>query len=75
MFSTSEKYHDKCKGYTDNIMGGLVHWRDFLSTLGGYNTISIPEDVNYVGGYHEYSGGCPVHRGKIMAHVGELIDW
>ena len=30
-----------------------VHWGMF-STLGG---------VQYIGGYHEYIGGCSVHRG------------
>ena len=26
------------------------------------------------GGYHEYNGGCSVHRGDIMIHVGEQGD-
>ena len=25
------------------------------------------------GGYHEYIGGCSVHRGDIMIHVGGYI--
>ena len=27
-----------------------------------------------VGGYHEYIGGCSVHRRDIMIHVGEQLD-
>ena len=26
------------------------------------------------GGYHEYIGGCSVHRRDIMIHVGEQLD-
>ena len=26
------------------------------------------------GGYHEYIGGCSVHQGDIMMHVGEQGD-
>ena len=26
------------------------------------------------GGYHEYIGGCSVHRGDIMIHVGGYHD-
>ena len=26
------------------------------------------------GGYHEYIGGCSVHRRDIMLHVGEQLD-
>ena len=26
------------------------------------------------GGYHEYIGGCSVHRRDIMIHVGEKLD-
>ena len=26
------------------------------------------------GGYHEYIGGCSVHRRDIMVHVGEQLD-
>ena len=26
------------------------------------------------GGYHEYIGGCSVHQGDIMIHVGERHD-
>ena len=26
------------------------------------------------GGYHEYIGGCLVHRGHIMMHVGEQVN-
>ena len=26
------------------------------------------------GGYHEYIGGCSVHRKDIMMHVGEQVD-
>ena len=38
--------------------GCLVHWGDTMSTSGGY---------------HEYIGGCSVHRGDIMMHVGEQV--
>ena len=37
-----------------------------MSTSG--DTMSIS------GGYHEYIGGCSVHRGDIMMHVGEQVD-
>ena len=26
------------------------------------------------GGYHEYIGGCSVHRGDIMIHVGDTMS-
>ena len=26
------------------------------------------------GGYHVYIGGCSVHRGDIVMHVGEQVD-
>ena len=30
--------------------------------------------VQYIGGYHEYTGGCSVHRGDIMMHVGRYHE-
>ena len=27
------------------------------------------------GGYHEYIGGCSVHRGDIMMNVGEQVGY
>ena len=29
--------------------------------------------MSTLGGYHEYIGGCSVHRGDIMMHVGEQV--
>ena len=37
----------------------MMHMGDTMSTSGGY---------------HEYIGGCSVHRGDIMMHVGEQAD-
>ena len=36
-----------------------------FSTLGG---------VQYIGGYHEYIGGCSVHREDIMMNVGDTMS-
>ena len=30
--------------------------------------------MSTLGGYHEYIGGCLVHRRDIMIHVGEQLD-
>ena len=38
---------------------------DIMSTLGG---------VQYTRGYHEYTGGCSVHRGVIMSTLGAYHD-
>ena len=38
------------------------------------DTMSISEDAQYIGGYHEYIEGCSVHQGDIMMHVGEQVD-
>ena len=38
---------------------------DIMSTLGG---------VQYIGGYHEYTGGCSVHQGVIMSTPGGYQD-
>ena len=27
-----------------------------------------------LGGYHEYIGGCSLHRGDIMMHVGDTMS-
>ena len=35
-----------------------------MSTLGMFSTLE---------GYHEYIGGCSVHRGDIMVDVGEQV--
>ena len=32
------------------------------------------QGVQYTGGYHEYIGGCSVHWGDIMMHLGEQGD-
>ena len=34
---------------------------------------SASGDVQYIGGYHEYIGGCSVHQGDIMMQVGEQV--
>ena len=34
---------------------------------------STSGDVQYIGGYLEYIGGCSVSRGDIMIHVGEQV--
>ena len=36
--------------------------------------MSTSEVVQYIRGYHESIGGCSVHRGDIMKHVGEQGD-
>ena len=36
----------------------LVHRGDIMMHVG-----STSWDVQYIGGYHEYIGGCSVHRG------------
>ena len=37
--------------------------------------MSTSEDIlSTSGGYLEYIGGCSVHRGVIMIHVGEQVD-
>ena len=47
-------------GYHEYIGGCSVHWRNIMSTSGGYH--------KYIGGYHEYIGDvqyigrCSVHR-------------
>ena len=38
-----------------------------MSTLG--------DTMSASGGYHEYIGGCSVHRGDIMTHVGEYHEY
>ena len=40
-----------------NSLGRSVHWRDTMSTLGGY---------------HEYIWGCSVPRGNIMSASGDV---
>ena len=45
--------------------------------------MSTSGDVQYIGGiprvhrggYHEYIGGCSVHRGDIMIHVGGYHEY
>ena len=37
-----------------------------MSTSGG---------VQYIRGYHEYIGGCSVHRADIMMHVGGYHEY
>ena len=44
-----------------------VHQGDTMSTLG--------DTMSASGGYHEYIGGCSVHRGDIMTHVGEYHEY
>ena len=43
-----------------------------MSTSGNIQYIRGCHDA--CGGYHEYIGGCSVHRGDIMMHVGEQVD-
>ena len=31
--------------------------------------------VQYIGGYHEYIGGCSVHRGDIIMNVGGYHEY
>ena len=31
--------------------------------------------MSTLGGYHEYIGGCSVHRGDIMIHVGGYHEY
>ena len=35
--------------------------------------MSTSGDVQYLGGYYEYIGGCSVHRGDIMRHAREQV--
>ena len=41
--------------------GCSVHWGDIMSTPGVFSTPGAYHDE--CGGYHEYTGGCSVHRG------------
>ena len=36
--------------------------------------MSTSGDVQYIGGYHEYIGGCSVHQVDIMMHVGDTMS-
>ena len=38
-----------------------------MSTSGG-------DIMIHVGGYHEYIGGCPVHRGDTMSTSGDIMS-
>ena len=43
-----------------------------------YNVCSVlfstsGDTMSTLGGYHEYIGGCSVHRGDIMMHVGSKL--
>ena len=38
------------------------------------DTKSTSADVQYIGGYHEYSGNIMSTSGDIMMHVGEQVD-
>ena len=42
-----------------------------MSTLGHVQYIG--DTISTLGGYHEYIGGCSVHRGDIMMHMGEQV--
>ena len=65
VFSTPDGYHLvpwECS----------VHWRDIISTVGGYHEYTVHQrdtmstSMRYhdeCEGYHEYKGGCSVHRG------------
>ena len=46
-------------GDVQYIRGCSVNRRDTMSTLQGY---------------HEYTGGCSVHQGDIMMHVGDIMN-
>ena len=60
--STLGAYHDECGVDIMNTLGdimstpGVYHDEcgDIISTVGVFSTL---------GGYHEYTGGCSVHRG------------
>ena len=40
-----------------------------------YNVCSVHRGVfSTSGGYHEYIGGCSVHRGDIMMNVGDTMS-
>ena len=61
-----------------NIGGCSVHW-GIMSTTGDIrmnlgDTMSTLRDVQCIGAYHEYIGGCSVHQRDIMMHVGEQLD-
>ena len=45
---------------------------DIMSTSGMFSTSGEYHDE--CGGYHEYIGGCSVHRRDIMMHVAEQLD-
>ena len=44
---------------------------DIMSTSGMFSTSG--DIIINVGGYHEYIGGCSVHRRDIMIHVGSNL--
>ena len=87
MFSTSggiQYIGEYTGGYHEYIEGCLVHRRDIMMHVGGYN--------DACGGYQEYIrgcwgdtmstagdimstlGGCSVHWQDIMMHVGKQVD-
>ena len=43
-----------------------------MSTSGGFSTLG--DIMMHVGRYHEYVGGCSVHRGDAMSTLGEYHD-
>ena len=43
----------------------MIHVGDTMSTSG---------DVQHIGGYHEYIGGCSVHRRDTMSTSGDIMS-
>ena len=69
-------------------IGGYSVHRGIFSTSGVFSTLGEYHEyirgVKYIGGYHEcireggyheYIGGCSVHLGDIMMHVGEYHEY